>query len=65
MGEYEEIELTEEELAEDYEFRLAYDLLADEWEKAERKCRCGNPISLEDAWYFGRCDECRLSDVPF
>lgn len=65
MGEYEETEPTEEELVEDYEFRQAFAQLANAWEAAGRKCRCGKPISLEDAWDFGCCDECRLEEVPF
>jgi hypothetical protein len=38
------------------------------WLKHDKKCDCGNDISLDDAFYFGKCDVCRLSEqqhVPF
>lgn len=66
MGEYEDDDQrTDEEIGEDYQLFLVWAQLANEWEAAGRLCRCGKPITLDDAFYFGICDTCRLEEIPF
>lgn len=66
IGEYEEeVPRTQSEMAEDFRQSLQWKKLYEKWDKAGRLCRCGNPITLEDAFWFGLCAECRYQVAPF
>lgn len=66
MNEYEdEDQRTDEEIAEDMEERERWEELYAAWLVSGCKCRCGQPISLADAFYYGQCDTCNLSTEVF
>jgi len=58
-------DLTDDEQCALYHEQQAWADVNNEWVKAGKKCGCGQPITLEDAFYFGCCDECRRQEVPF
>jgi hypothetical protein len=35
------------------------------WTAHDKKCHCGNAITLEDAYYNGICNECHQRDIQF
>lgn len=61
--EYEEPTL--EELQAQAEMIQDWQVFEAAWEASGGKCRCGGDVSLQDAWHFGCCDECRYDNTAF
>lgn len=49
---------TPEEIAESEADYIEWVELEKQWKAADCKCKCGKPITLEDAYYYGMCSVC-------
>lgn len=64
-GEYEEEELTDEELDDIYQENLYWAAVNNAWVAAGEKCRvCDTPISLSD-FEQNYCPKCSVEEIPF
>lgn len=60
-----EHEATPEEIGETQRLVEEWAALEASWQAAGEKCRCGQPITLQDAFDFGCCAACRKDEPAF
>lgn len=60
-NDYEETELSDNELEALYQLDVEWIEAHRRWLEDGQKCACGQPISLDDAYYIGCCLNCMVS----